>query len=245
MNPISAPTPEAEAALKAFLSRPSNPEGTFSLGEVQGILFAVASAPDLVKPSEWLPFIFVGEDLPFEDKEEAIQVMNALMYFYNECGDVGEAKGLHWPPGCELRDDLLANLEPAAPISQWSRGFAAGHLWHEESWDAHLPDEWDEDMGAVLATLSFFSSRSMAERVVKESGKPAASLETFAAKLRDVFPDALMGYADMGRALWKAILEARGERSEPTVAEPRVGRNKPCPCGSGKKYKKCCGARVF
>jgi preprotein translocase subunit SecA len=24
-------------------------------------------------------------------------------------------------------------------------------------------------------------------------------------------------------------------------AEPRVGRNDPCPCGSGKKYKKCCG----
>jgi preprotein translocase subunit SecA len=24
-------------------------------------------------------------------------------------------------------------------------------------------------------------------------------------------------------------------------AQPRVGRNDPCPCGSGKKYKKCCG----
>ncbi|MBT8492606.1 MAG: SEC-C domain-containing protein, partial [Deltaproteobacteria bacterium] len=23
---------------------------------------------------------------------------------------------------------------------------------------------------------------------------------------------------------------------------PKVGRNSPCPCGSGKKYKKCCGA---
>ena len=25
-------------------------------------------------------------------------------------------------------------------------------------------------------------------------------------------------------------------------SEPKVGRNAPCPCGSGKKYKKCCGA---
>jgi hypothetical protein len=24
-------------------------------------------------------------------------------------------------------------------------------------------------------------------------------------------------------------------------AEPKIGRNEPCPCGSGKKYKKCCG----
>jgi SWIM/SEC-C metal-binding protein len=28
---------------------------------------------------------------------------------------------------------------------------------------------------------------------------------------------------------------------EPTHAEKKVGRNDPCPCGSGKKYKKCCG----
>ena len=26
-----------------------------------------------------------------------------------------------------------------------------------------------------------------------------------------------------------------------TLAETKVGRNDPCPCGSGKKYKKCCG----
>ena len=25
-------------------------------------------------------------------------------------------------------------------------------------------------------------------------------------------------------------------------AEPKISRNEPCPCGSGKKYKKCCGA---
>lgn len=30
---------------------------------------------------------------------------------------------------------------------------------------------------------------------------------------------------------------------DPTVGRPKVGRNAPCPCGSGKKYKKCCGPR--
>lgn len=25
---------------------------------------------------------------------------------------------------------------------------------------------------------------------------------------------------------------------------PKIGRNDPCPCGSGKKYKKCCGANI-
>jgi len=32
------------------------------------------------------------------------------------------------------------------------------------------------------------------------------------------------------------------EVTEPYRAPPKVGRNQPCPCGSGKKYKKCCGA---
>jgi len=32
------------------------------------------------------------------------------------------------------------------------------------------------------------------------------------------------------------------EGPAPVTAGPKVGRNDPCPCGSGKKYKKCCGA---
>ncbi len=35
--------------------------------------------------------------------------------------------------------------------------------------------------------------------------------------------------------------EARPAKGTPAKAAPRVGRNDPCPCGSGKKYKKCCG----
>ena len=34
------------------------------------------------------------------------------------------------------------------------------------------------------------------------------------------------------------------KRSTTIVKGDKIGRNDPCPCGSGKKYKKCCGARV-
>lgn len=35
------------------------------------------------------------------------------------------------------------------------------------------------------------------------------------------------------------------QKSSTTVVNgPKIGRNDPCPCGSGKKYKKCCGARA-
>ncbi len=34
------------------------------------------------------------------------------------------------------------------------------------------------------------------------------------------------------------------EKVKPIIADGEPGRNDPCPCGSGKKYKKCCGAKA-
>ncbi len=34
------------------------------------------------------------------------------------------------------------------------------------------------------------------------------------------------------------------KRSKTIVKGEKIGRNDPCPCGSGKKYKKCCGANA-
>jgi len=39
-------------------------------------------------------------------------------------------------------------------------------------------------------------------------------------------------------------LIAETEKVEPIKSDSQVGRNDPCPCGSGKKYKKCCGAKA-
>jgi preprotein translocase subunit SecA len=39
----------------------------------------------------------------------------------------------------------------------------------------------------------------------------------------------------------------KGEQAEaqkPLKKGKKIGRNEPCPCGSGKKYKKCCGANA-
>ncbi len=38
-----------------------------------------------------------------------------------------------------------------------------------------------------------------------------------------------------------ADLEILLNSPKPKIAEKKIGRNEPCPCGSGKKYKKCCG----
>jgi len=39
----------------------------------------------------------------------------------------------------------------------------------------------------------------------------------------------------------KQINMARATPGQPLIAPPKIGRNAPCPCGSNKKYKHCCG----
>ena len=39
----------------------------------------------------------------------------------------------------------------------------------------------------------------------------------------------------------KQEIEKQYKKSKTVVKEDKIGRNDPCPCGSGKKYKKCCG----
>jgi SEC-C motif domain protein len=45
-----------------------------------------------------------------------------------------------------------------------------------------------------------------------------------------------------GRWVYAGMLQTKGQTIRRET--PKVGRNDPCPCGSGKKYKKCCGAKA-
>jgi uncharacterized protein len=73
-------------------------------------------------------------------------------------------------------------------------------------------------------------------QALAESGdRDAAILELFA-----VVPDAVAAlYEHFAPMRERADRERRAPIRR---AEPKIGRNDPCPCGSGKKYKKCCGA---
>ena len=256
MNPHRRPTPKEEAWLATFLARPSQPEGTLSLGELRGFLFALTATPDLVKPSEWLPVVFGGDDGAFESMSEAEKAMSLLMPLYNEASNFARNPGGRLPRGCRFREDLGANLEPDAPVSQWSRGFVRGHLWLEETWEAHLSEERFEELAPLLAVLSFFSGRRIAEDLAHEIKGHRDTVEEVAQDFRRLFPGAVAAYAETGMAIWDDLLEAEGRgpvrrAGQAAAAGPvgrdgaalgAVGRNDPCPCGSGKKYKKCCDA---
>ena len=48
----------------------------------------------------------------------------------------------------------------------------------------------------------------------------------------------------MGYASTQPAEEVAPGKPKPVKVGQKIGRNAPCPCGSGKKYKKCCGANL-
>ena len=236
------PSPDP-SALQAFLADPARPAGTLRYHELQGFLFTVASAPELIPPSDWLPIIFGDQEADYASRDKAQEILGQIMVLYNTAAAVGRDDAGPLPVDGLFRDDILANFNDDAPIAQWSRGFLLGHQWLEELWQEYLPEELAEELAATIMTLSFFSSRRLAEAFLAEATAPARSLEALAETMRRVFPNAVMQYAHLGRSITTALLEHATEAPGP-ARTAKVGRNAPCPCGSGKKYKRCCAATV-
>lgn len=42
-------------------------------------------------------------------------------------------------------------------------------------------------------------------------------------------------------SFWAWMKQEGGAKELRTILQPEVGRNEPCPCGSGLKFKRCCG----
>ena len=71
------------AELTNFLNDPNRPDGTMCFQELQGFLFAVASAPEKVPPPDWLPIISDDEDFGFSDRSEAQHIFGLILTLYN------------------------------------------------------------------------------------------------------------------------------------------------------------------
>lgn len=208
--------------------------------QLAGFLFSIANAPELIPPSEWMPIAFNDQDAGYETQGEAEPVLQAMMALYNDCGRERTEGSVLLPPGCEIRPQPLDNLGDDAPLSQWARGFLTGHSYLDDIWNDYTPEEFDEDLGSAVMVLTFFASPKLAKAYHKE-GKGKRSLDQLADTVVTLFPDAMREYAHLGRSIYQARLEAGDLGQEPS-GRPKIGRNDPCLCGSGKKFKKCCGA---
>ncbi len=232
-------TSEQAALLARFLSSPQRPNDTLTYPQLAGFLFSLANGPEMIPPSEWIPLVFNDQEAQYETREEAEEVLQALMALYNDCIRERTGGSVSLPPGCEMKPWAMDNLSADAPLSQWAQGFGMGYDYLAEVWNEYTPNEFDEDFGALLMTLTFFTSPTLAEAYYQEGNKKS-TLEQLAKSVIDIFPEAMREYAHLGWSIYQARLETGDFDPEPS-RHTKIGRNDPCPCGSGKKFKKCCG----
>lgn len=232
------------ATLRAYLDAPDRSHDSMSYCQAAGFLYVVACAPELVQPSEWLPIIIDPDNATETSVENMQAVMGGLMSLYNEVTRQVQEDDVKLPPGCKFRDEPMANLEIDATVSQWADGFKVGYNWLEKMWTEYTPAEISEEFGSQLAVLCFFCNRELANAIFDDVKNEDVTFESMAENMQRIFPDALRSFALLGNSIQQVIAKRGETPRQPAVRGEKVGRNEPCTCGSGKKYKKCCGVTL-
>jgi hypothetical protein len=103
----------------------------------------------------------------------------------------------------------------------------------------------DQTISPYLLKRLFFKFPQNAEAIIRRIlGRPEFSLEKDFDSLMDEFKPSFKGkriYPYILPMSPKYVKVMRPELYQKKENEEKVGRNAPCPCGSGRKYKKCCG----
>ena len=213
--------------LAGFLRGLKNPD-RLTVEGLDGLFCALIAGPDTVLPSEYLPVVWGGEmadEDAFASDVGANELLGLMMRHWNAIIDEYENERVYLP----LFD---APDEKGVPGRQWARGFMRGVAMRRRGW---IPMVTDEQEGQLLTIA-----------LVAGEVEPTWPETPVTEELREEL-EALMG-AGAGRAYHRFAAErraaARLSREVGTVRReaPKVGRNEPCPCGSGRKYKQCCGA---
>lgn len=188
-----------------------------SVPRLDGFMTALVIGPDPVPPAEYLPEIW-GMSLdgsPFEDAEQEEFVTALLERHWNTIAIRVEHGSPVRPP---LLDDALSD-----DASEWANGFMLGMAIRERGWQKLIRDPQGAALVGPIACLA-----ASAEDTDEAELSPEAVAEIVAQ-----LPELVAGIA----AFWRARKAAPAPRQANTT-----GRNDACPCGSGKKFKQCCGA---
>jgi uncharacterized protein len=124
-------------------------------------------------------------------------------------------------------------------LPSYAQAWALGFMYAVETW----PDDWVAPRDAGAAQMLDDALGAIVALAEDDRGKPSVSMfaengpPTVSEQRLDDFGAAIWAVYDL-RQLWKSL----GPRAAPVRKKAEPGRNDPCPCGSGKKYKKCHGA---
>lgn len=217
-----------------------------SIFGLYGLLYGCLAAPDLVKPSEFIPLIFGKEGSHFETEEEAQAMMGNVMSLWNLIGQWDPAKEDLMLPEFEYDADAEGAMyriyDALALVSSFLEGLDLGGITFDE-----LRRKMKEDAESFLMTTELLNT--YAELFGKEKRHNNKKLEEAIKAIGNAEFIIAESIANITIRL-KSARQSKTNQFSPgaksgltgfQTANVQLGRNDPCPCGSGKKYKKCCG----
>ena len=213
-------TPEEYHWLEGFLYSGRVRDLTLPMEAVDGLFTAAIIGPVTVSPNEAAAAIW-GEspdDAPaWDSPEQAAAVMALLIKHWNAIATRRMANGPFVPP-IEMHD---AEDERGA---LWAHGFGAGMALRGDDWGSMLENRRAAEL--VWSVLDLDAEGPDAKPVT--GARRRAMLQQL--------PTVVQRISDYWKSPGASLPVSQPVRSN------KVGRNDPCPCGSGKKYKKCCGS---
>ncbi|WP_438866145.1 UPF0149 family protein [Pseudomonas abieticivorans] len=202
-----------------------------SISEMDGFFAAVISYKEAIHFNDWYAAFWGGPRcLPKWKSEQVYQrFFDLLIQHLNQ---VSLMLG-------EYPDDFSpiyneAEHREGLDIRDWCQGYERGTA---------LGDGWAQLPESEAGYLQMITMHTLGVDVIgadqadqEVSTEDAVSTEEAVTGLIHVAAVTLFDY-------WFALRPPEQDAPAEVVrSEPKVGRNDPCPCGSGKKYKKCCGA---
>jgi uncharacterized protein len=239
-----------EKTLLKMLRMATEPEEALTYDEMRGFLFGLAMTPDVLMPNEWLPLVFGEKMITIDSEKEGQRLFNALMRVVNDLTESFQNDTLSFP----FARDYLAYEDDIQAVREWVYGLnealmLRGHCWFEsrpESIPGDLTEEeYENELLTSLSVIQGIAEPDEAEALFDtEFDETEDRSMRLLASLLIMLPTAIDTLLEHGHALEQ-------ERRQRPLNEPgypqtirrqtsKVGRNDPCPCGSGKKYKNCC-----
>lgn len=215
--------------LEMFLLYELQSDEGMTIDILDGFLHAIAIGPVSIFPPQWLPKIWGTETAlpPAHSLDRINHIVGLVVGHFN-----GIISGFESEPRTVAPIFMLNKYRGREYMDAdaWAYGFMEGMglCWHD--WQPMLDtaegQAWFRPVG--LLAMDDFSPDQ--EELTKTPARRA--------KIAKEIPQAVLAMLDY----WMPLRVAAYEQQLARAMQPKVGRNEPCPCGSGKKYKKCCGA---
>ncbi len=212
-------TDEEMDFIEQMLDKYGHEESILSMSELDGFLTALVAGPNAVMPSVWYAQIWGELEPEWESMAEAERFMQLVVRQMNYNAAVLQENPAYYEAlfMYSRNDD---SDKPVCIVEDWCCGFLQGVIVAE--W-GELPDEVADE----LHHIALHGSEEFFDVLDK------MSLAQHQHTVTNIEPAV--------RKLYQYWQQHRRASHPPIIRQqPKIGRNDLCPCGSGKKFKKCC-----